>query len=155
MDRYSAQSEYSKMVQERNQPVYNQYDQYLNKTWNDYYTNAKPGTTEYDRYNPLRPQVRPTVVMMPYQDKFGSWQDPWASYSRPGLGFDQWYDTVYNKPDYQTLSGIERTPVEFTGGFNFGPLLNTTNGPVTSIGTGTPPAPLASGLVLHNQGNTN
>jgi hypothetical protein len=92
------------------------------------------------------------------------WQAP-RSNPQPGQGFNEWYNTTYKQPGYQSLSGIERTPVEFTNGFNFGPLI----GPVTSIGPGNMmtnpigifpgglinPAPLASGLVLHNQGNTN
>jgi hypothetical protein len=98
--------------QGNNQAVYDQYAQYQNKAWNDYYATARPGTAEYDAFNPyiLRPQT--TDIRFAQQDALGTWQNPRPAL-QPGDTFDQWYNTIYQQPGYQQLSNINRVQPKF------------------------------------------
>ena len=107
--------------QGNNQAVYDQYAQYQNKAFNDYYASVKPGTREYDAFNPyiLRPQT--TDIRFAWQDALGSWQSP-RPLPQPGKSFNDWYQSTYNQPGYQQLENITRVQPEFTRYHGFLPV---------------------------------
>lgn len=129
----SSEEAYNKylMGQEPIRQVYDQYQQYQNRAFNDYYTGAKPGTSDFDRYNPyiLRPQTMD--IRHSYQDALGRFVAP-RQMQMPGLDFNNWYNTVYNKPDYQQLQNVDRMKVDWMAGmspenqriFGFQPKIN-------------------------------
>jgi hypothetical protein len=125
------QQAYSDYIRSQNQNVYDQYAQYQNKAFNDYYTANPKGSQGFDVYNPLSfsNMIQNTAIAMPGQDVLGAFTPP-RPQRQPGIGFNEWYTSTYNKPGYQQLGPVQRMNVDFGGFGGFG---QTPSEPVLTV----------------------